>query len=270
MTKTDEKQETKNAVVVAGKHDIAVPQAVDPQQLIMMAIEKGTSVDVLERLMAMSDKIKKDYAEQAFREAMSRFQAECPVIQKKRKVFEKDSTTKVRYRYAPLDDIIKVVQPFISKNDLSYDIETVTTLDPSAIKVTVSVFHVMGHSKQTSFSVPVDTNAFMSAPQRWASAQTFAKRYAFCNAFGILTGDEDNDAPDPEKPKKDAEKEKAKKEAAALLEKLPANVKKGFEVLGYTQASQFAFCAKFKWDNGIILQEINKIVDMNEKTKGAK
>ena len=30
-----------------------------------------------------------------------------------------------------------------------------------------------------------------------AAAQTFAKRYAFCNAFGILTGDDDNDAQVP-------------------------------------------------------------------------
>jgi hypothetical protein len=34
----------------------------------------------------------------------------------------------------------------------------------------------------------------MNEPQRFASALTFAKRYAFCNAFGILTGDEDDNA----------------------------------------------------------------------------
>ena len=34
----------------------------------------------------------------------------------------------------------------------------------------------------------------MSQTQVEAAALTFAKRYAFCNAFGILTGDEDTDA----------------------------------------------------------------------------
>jgi hypothetical protein len=34
----------------------------------------------------------------------------------------------------------------------------------------------------------------MSQSQVAAAATTFAKRYAFCNAFGILTGDEDTDA----------------------------------------------------------------------------
>jgi hypothetical protein len=51
----------------------------------------------------------------------------------------------------------------------------------------------MGHSQESDFTVPIDEKAFMNAPQKVASALTFAKRYAFCNAFGILTGDEDND-----------------------------------------------------------------------------
>src|SRR3990167_3791525 len=34
----------------------------------------------------------------------------------------------------------------------------------------------------------------MNAAQKVASALTYAKRYAFCNAFGILTGDADDDA----------------------------------------------------------------------------
>jgi hypothetical protein len=34
----------------------------------------------------------------------------------------------------------------------------------------------------------------MTAQQMVGSARTFAMRYAFCNAFGILTGDEDTDA----------------------------------------------------------------------------
>jgi hypothetical protein len=34
----------------------------------------------------------------------------------------------------------------------------------------------------------------MTTPQKFASALTFAKRYAFCNVLGILTGDKDDDA----------------------------------------------------------------------------
>ena len=37
-------------------------------------------------------------------------------------------------------------------------------------------------------------NDFMNRQQSFASATTFAKRYAFLDALGILTGDDDNDA----------------------------------------------------------------------------
>ena len=44
--------------------------------------------------------------------------------------------------------------------------------------------------------MPIDKDAFMNSQQQYGSASTFSKRYAFCNAFGILTGDEDNDTRD--------------------------------------------------------------------------
>jgi ERF superfamily protein len=36
----------------------------------------------------------------------------------------------------------------------------------------------------------------MTAPQKYASVLTFAKRYALCNALGISTGDEDTNVTD--------------------------------------------------------------------------
>ncbi len=49
----------------------------------------------------------------------------------------------------------------------------------------------------------------MTAPQKYASAQTFAKRYTLCNALGISTGDDDTDATDVKK-EPDAKSDKAK------------------------------------------------------------
>ena len=34
----------------------------------------------------------------------------------------------------------------------------------------------------------------MTAPQKYASSLTFAKRYSLCNALGISTGEEDDDS----------------------------------------------------------------------------
>jgi hypothetical protein len=52
-------------------------------------------------------------------------------------------------------------------------------------------------------------DGYMTAPQKYASAQTFAKRYALCNVLGISTGDEDTDATDVNK-ENTAKSDKAK------------------------------------------------------------
>lgn len=237
---------------------------IDPQALITSAIEKNASVETMERLLAMRQKLHAEYAEKELRNSMSLFQAEIPIIEKKKIVMNKDGKS-IRYKYAPMDDIIKTAQPFIAKHGLCYDIDTEITLDPEGVKVVVLVYHILGHSKKSSFWVPLDKEAYMTDQQKWAAVQTFAKRYAFCNAFGILTGDEDNDGNTPPvlpDPKIEKQKEKAKK----YMEALPEYLKKGFRVIGYSSKAVFIFCEKFGWNHVRIKNEIDAIAN----AKGAK
>ena len=54
--------------------------------------------------------------------------------------------------------------------------------------------HVLGHTEETQLIVPIDFSSYMNEIQKVASAVTYGKRYAFCDAFGIMTGDEDDDS----------------------------------------------------------------------------
>lgn len=194
---------------------------VNTQSLFMAAIKEKVSVDVIERLLTMREKLNQEVAEKAFREAMSGFQSECPIIIKSSKVVEKDGQ-KVRYKYAPLDVIVAEVQPLLAKYNLSYDINTIANEKSITVKVTVA--HILGHKKTTEFTVPIDEKAYMTTPQKWAASQTFAKRYAFCNGLGILTGDQDTDDNSPTPPEKPIKKltpeeiEKEFKRASDLIE----------------------------------------------------
>ena len=67
----------------------------------------------------------------------------------------------------------------------------------------------MGHSEESSFEIPVDKSGYMTAPQQYASALTFAKRYALINVLGISTSEEDTDATTVNK-EKDAKSVKAR------------------------------------------------------------
>ena len=166
---------------------------------IGQAISKGASIETLEKLLTMRRELKAERAKEEFDSAMSKFQGACPIIKKEKIVKNKDGS--VRYRYAPLDSIVKQVKKLIQDNGFSYTINAL--FEENGITAICRVTHETGHSQESTFKAKTDPEAFMNIQQKSGSALTFAKRYAFCNAFGILTGDEDNDAATAGKPKKE-------------------------------------------------------------------
>ncbi len=153
------------------------------------AISKGLPVETMEKLFNLREKVKAEYAKEEFMKAMANFQKNCPVIEKKQEVKDKQSV--VRYKFANLGDIVEQVKKPLGDNNLSYDFITEDLKDQ--LKITCTVTHALGHSKSSSFQIPIGTEAYMTDVQKYGARVTFAKRYAFCNALGILTGDEDTD-----------------------------------------------------------------------------
>lgn len=163
----------------------------DPQALIQMAIEKNVPVETMEKVVALVERMKAQKAKEAFNQSMADFQADCPPIVKTKEVKTKDG--RLAYKYAPIESIVAQVKGLLQQYGFSYS--TNMELLKDGVKVSVKVTHIEGHSEVSEMTVPLGTKTqIMSDTQVVAAAQTFAKRYAFCNAFGILTGDEDTDA----------------------------------------------------------------------------
>ena len=250
---------------VINQGDLRDIQTVNPQALIMTAIERNVPIEVLERLLVMRDKIRGEMAEVAFRESMSAFQAECPIIIKLKPVYNTDGT--VRYRYAPIEDIIPQVQPLMEKHGFSFDIET--EQKGEMLFTTTTAYHILGHSKKSIFGVPTEFNPAlkMSEQHKWISAQTIGKRVSFCNVFGILTGDGDNNGEpqgDEITDEQKEEKERKRQEAMEKLDNLPDEIKEGFKILQYEDGARYIFCQQCEWNNDKIKSEINKIIDARE------
>lgn len=165
------------------------------ETFISQAIASNLPVETMERLFALRKEVKAEIAREAFTAALAKFQGDCPTIEKAKQIFDKHG--KPRYKYAPLDVIVDQVREALRSAQLSYTTDVIQ--EASFVTAVCKITHVMGHSETSSFKVPIDNDAYMSAPQKFAAALTFAKRYAFCNALGILTGDEDTDAA-PEEP----------------------------------------------------------------------
>jgi len=194
---------------------------IDAQALIIRAIDQNLDVDKLERLLEMRERLRAEAAKDSFFRALSEFQADCPVIEKTKIVYNKKPDFRgnktVRYKYAPLDEILTQVKDLLKQHGFSYVIKSEQS--EGNIIATCVLHHIDGHEEETSFPAPVFQSEYMNNIQKVASALTYAKRYAFCNATGILTGDEDDDSnvteedvkPQKQKPKKDTWNPEAKK-----------------------------------------------------------
>jgi predicted Zn-dependent protease len=166
------------------------------EAFISQAIDKQLPIETIERFLAMRKELRQDQAKEAFTMAMAQFQADCPVIAKTKEV--KNKSGQVTYRYAPIDSIIIQVKKVLGENKLAYDFTE--TRDETRVTVTCTITHSLGHTKTSSFTVEIGSEAFMTDTQKYGARNTFAKRYAFMNVLGIATGDEDTDAKEIEAP----------------------------------------------------------------------
>lgn len=215
-----EKEKKQNVSIV--KKEKAENQSVE--SFISQAINQGLPVETMERLFSLRKEVKAEIAREAFTAALSEFQSACPVIEKTKKVLNKDGQS-VRYMFAPIDSIVKQIQKPLGEAQLAYTWEVKNT--PGFITAVCTITHALGHKESSEFMIPIDTEGYMSAPQKYASSLTFAKRYSLCNALGISTGDEDTDATDVNK-EKDAKSNKSK--IIFLLKKLGKPTEKKEEI----------------------------------------
>lgn len=160
------------------------------EAVLMRAVDQGAPIETLERIAAMIEKANAQAAKQEYLAALARFQEEMPVIKKQKQVKNRDGSK--RFDYAPIEDIMPIARPFLAKNDLS--VTTGCRVEDDKLIATCFVHHVGGHTEEREFPVPIEASQFMSAPQSYAAASTFAERYATRQALGIVTAGDDNES----------------------------------------------------------------------------
>ena len=164
----------------------------DVMDLLARAVEAGASVEALERLVALKERVDRERARRAFFEALARAQDEMPEIPKRHQAsIVTKSGASFSYRYAALEDITRVVRPVLARHGLSYAWDV--THGDGALIVTCVLRHVDGHEERASFPVPIDGSARMSAAQANGAALTYGRRQSLIAVLGLTTTDEDID-----------------------------------------------------------------------------
>lgn len=174
-----------------GPSHVPAPTADDPFALIAQVVQAGqVDVGVIERLCDLQERVAKQRAHAAFIQAKAAMQADMPVIEKTKPVYDQNKRD-VRYKYAPLEHVVSVAGPIIAKHGFSYAFET--EVSGGTFTATCVVTHIEGHSERSSFSAPVGQEKFMSEVQKHGARSTYCKRNAFMDAFGVTCSGEDVD-----------------------------------------------------------------------------
>jgi hypothetical protein len=197
--------------------------------LVRLAIEKQVSVDVLERLVALQERVSDRNARQAMSEAVARFQAECPSIKKGRTArIATKSGGSYSYTFASLDEIARAIRPILHRHGLSYTWDSTT--DGKSLACTCILRHVEGGEDRATFSCPTDTRAEMSGAQATASALTYARRQSLVQVLGLTVTDDDTDGADAKAAEKLTESQAA--DLCALAEEVGADLPKFLKYMG--------------------------------------
>lgn len=158
--------------------------------MMSLAIEKGID---LKELVELHERLKKSAAEEAFNEAMQRFQSDVPVIEHNEQadVKTRDGGKGYSYTFASLAHIAKTIKPMLKECGLSYSFDT--KLEKGIISVACTIHHVLGHKRTSTFEAPASGAPGMSEIQKGASTVTYGQRYSLKLALGLMTVDMDDD-----------------------------------------------------------------------------
>lgn len=210
---------------------------------IQHALDRGASIETIERLVALYESNEQKKAFKAFHEAMARLQSTLPVIPHNENGHE-------GYSYATISQIVKVAGPHIASAGFSYrfeiqpvekksnpveaveeivaavkkfdfekeklwKLEKILTdiLVTRELEVTCVVTHIDGHSERTSMTGPEDHSGFKNAIQSRGSSATYLERYSLIGAFGIVTADSDPDGRQASAKKPNGKQAQDKKQA---------------------------------------------------------
>lgn len=160
-----------------------------PITLLRIAVERGTNMEQLERLMALQVSWEQREAEKAYNRAFAAFKAEAVKIIRNRAVTAGPLNGK---KYAELFAVVNAVTPALSAHGLSASWK-LTKDEKDWLEVTCTLKHEDGHFETVSMGGPPDAGGAKNAIQARASTVSYLERYTLKAITGLSEQDEDDD-----------------------------------------------------------------------------
>ncbi len=175
--------------------------------------------------------------------ALVKAQAEFPVIPKTKEVLVQSQKGSYTFKYAPLEDTIRLVRPVLAKYGLGF------TQGADGERLTTTVFHESG--EWFEHSMPLLDIAHQ---QQYGAQLTYRRRFSFKSAFGIETDEDDHDSqPQPERQKR----------ATPTVDVLDRVDPERKQIVQRIASSVVDCCNADQWNEA--LKAYNEVTDADEK-----
>lgn len=165
--------------------DIVVKEQ-SPSEIIHFAIEKGASLEQVEKALAIQERWEALQARKAYNEAMTAFKATPPKIDKDKTV----SYGNTKYNHASLSNVTEKISAELSKHGLSVSWRVAQN---GLISVSTRISHTKGHFEETTLTAPADNSGSKNSIQAIGSTISYLERYGLLALTGLATHEMDDD-----------------------------------------------------------------------------
>ena len=153
------------------------------------AADPATSLEKLDRLVAIEERVAARSARVAFTRALCALQGVLPVVAERGEILGRGG--KLQSRYALWEDLSEEIRPLLTRHGFTLSFRTEAGADH--ICVTAVLSHRGGHCETTSLRLPVDMTGGKNAVQGFGSSTSYGKRYTAQALLNLTSGGEDDD-----------------------------------------------------------------------------
>ncbi len=176
-------------------HTPPAPMRRSPVDVVAELLERGVTVEQLDRFLEIQRKYEAEEARRAFEAAMARFKGSAigEIKKSKRVSFPTKAGGTMNYKHETLDAVVKAVRIPMSKCGLSHSWDVDATTKEPLILVKCIITHENGHSKSVELPGLPDESGNKNALQQVRSTITFLQRATLLLALGLAAEGEDDD-----------------------------------------------------------------------------
>lgn len=171
----------------------ALVKSLTPWQLIEVAVQKGADAEQLGKLMDLQLRWEANEKRNAYIEALQKFKANPPDINKTKKVsYKNKDNSETTYFHPELDDVVEIVRGALKVHGLT------ASWRPSdvggRITITCVLTHDLGHVEDiATLGGPPDTSGGKNSIQAIGSTTTYLQRYTLLAGLGLAAKGLDDD-----------------------------------------------------------------------------